>query len=87
LPSGSLIAVTSQELADAGRLESPAGRAALILAARIDVSVFSADTGSSVASLVRQFHASLAEALKDAGEASDPVDELQARRERKLAAR
>lgn len=72
------------KLAAAGRLDGPEGQAVMILAARLDAS--GAETGAGVASLVRQFHASLAEALRDAAREADPVeDELEAARERRRA--
>jgi hypothetical protein len=90
LPAGlaadSLLAATAAKLAAAGRLDGPEGQAALILAARIGLSPFSAETGASVAALVRQLHATLAEALAGAKESGDPVeDELRAARERRRA--
>lgn len=77
-----LIAATEAQLDAAGQLDSPAGQAALVLAARIENG--EAETGNAVAAMVRQLHATLAEALKDAPAAADPVDELRARREQKL---
>jgi hypothetical protein len=83
---GGLTAATAAKLAGAGRLDGPEGQAALILAARIDLSPFSAETGASVAALVRQLHATLAEALAGAKRTSDPVeDELRTARERRRA--
>jgi hypothetical protein len=83
---GGLTAATEAKLAAAGRLDGPEGQAALILAARIDLSPFSAETGAAVAALVRQLHATLAQALAGAEEKGDPVeDELRAARERRRA--
>lgn len=81
--AGSVTASTQAELERAGREESAAGQSALALARRIDAS--SGETGSGVAALVREHRAVLAEALKDAETAADPIDELRTRRERKLA--
>lgn len=81
--SGSLAAATEAELDRAGRLGSAVGQAALALARRIDAS--HGETGSALASLVREHRATLAEAVKDAEVAADPLDELRSRRERKLA--
>lgn len=78
------MAATEAKLAAAGRLDGPEGQAALILATRIEHA--EAETGSAVASLVRQLHETLAEALKDASGAASPLDELRARRERRFAA-
>lgn len=86
LTAGGLLAATEAKLAAAGRLDGPEGQAALILAARIDLSPFGAETGASVAALVRQLHATLDVALAGAKEKSDPVeDELRAARERRRA--
>ena len=71
------------ELAAVDRLMSSAGAAALALAARIDAQ---AESGASVAALVKQLHATMAEATKDVRVAADPLDELQARREARRGA-
>jgi hypothetical protein len=81
--AGSLAAATQAELDRAGRLASAVGQAALALARRIDAS--HGETGSALAALVREHRATLAEAVKDAEVAADPLDELRGRRERKLA--
>ena len=84
LAPGGLMAATEAKLNAAGRLDGPEGQAALILAARIELSPFSAETGASVAALVRQLHATLAQALAGAKAAADPVeDELRTARERR----
>jgi hypothetical protein len=83
-PEGDWLAqATEAELRNAGRLSSAIGQAALALARRIDAS--GGETGSALASLVREHRATLAEAVKDAAKAADPLDELRNRRERKLA--
>ncbi|MFJ9114471.1 hypothetical protein ACIRJO_02865 [Streptomyces sp. NPDC102394] len=79
----SLIQAARAELQAAGRLQTAAGRAVLALARRIDANA--AETGSSLAAMVREFRAALADALRGAGETGDPVDELRARRDRKRA--
>ncbi|MFJ4735277.1 hypothetical protein ACIP6V_23890 [Streptomyces sp. NPDC088770] len=79
--SESLAAAARGELAAVGRDRTAAGQAVLVLARRIDAN--SAETGSSLAAMVREFRAALAGALEGAGEAVDPVDELRARRDRK----
>jgi hypothetical protein len=76
-------ATTQAALERADRADSPAGQAALALARRIDAG--SAETGSALASMVRQHGVTLAEALRNATIEADPVDELRARRDRKLA--
>jgi hypothetical protein len=80
---GSVAAATLAELDHAGRLETAVGQAALALARRIDHA--GAETGASLAALARQHLATLAEAVKNAKQAADPLDELRGRRERKLA--
>lgn len=82
-PEGPVSAATRTELASAGRLESPGGQAALMLARRIDQPHM--ETGSGLAALVREHRATLADAVKDAEKAADPLDELRLRRERRLA--
>jgi DNA-directed RNA polymerase specialized sigma24 family protein len=77
-----LVASTLTELAKAGRETSPAGQAALLLAYRLERS--HADTGSSVAAMVKQHQETLAAALKTAERAS-VVDELKKRRDEKRA--
>lgn len=79
--SDSLESAALSELEAAGRASSAAGRTVLALARRIDGG--GQETGASFASLVKEFRASLAQALKGAEQASDPVDELRERRERK----
>lgn len=81
IPIG-LTASTLTELVKAGRENSPAGQAALLLAYRIERSA--GDTGSSVAALVKQHAATLADALKSAEKAS-VVDKLRKSRDAKRA--
>lgn len=81
--TGRLEQAATAELESAGRLRSASGEAALALARRVDAS--QGETGSGVASLVREYRAAMAEALKDAETESDPLDEIRLRRERKLA--
>lgn len=78
---GPLRAAARAELAAGGRLNSSTGQAALALASRIDSG--ERETGSSMAALVKEYRTTLAAALKSAGETTDPLDELRARRERK----
>jgi hypothetical protein len=78
---GPVTLATLAELEDAARASSSAGQAALALAQRIDRGY--AETGSAFASLVRQHGVTLAEAVRGAAKAADPLDELRARRERK----
>lgn len=79
-----LAAATLAELEQAGRAETAAGQAALALARRIDAA--GSETGTALAAMVREHRATLADAVRDAKKAADPLDELRARRERKLDA-
>lgn len=76
---GSCRAATLAELSSAGCADTAIGQAALALAARIDKNL---DTGSSLATAVKQLAASLAEATKGAAAAS-VADQLRARRDAK----
>lgn len=80
---GGLHAATHAELEAADRLETALGAAALALASRVDSG--SAEQGSAFAALVREHRAALAEALRGANPAANPLDELKARRDRKRA--
>ena len=78
---GALARAVQEELEEADRLDVPYGQAALLLAARIDEN---RDTGSAVASLVRELRAMRAAALAGARVPSSPLtkmrDELAERR-------
>ena len=80
---GELTEVTRLELQEAGRVDTSLGQAALLLARRLDST--SADTGSSLAALVREHRATLAEATRGLKVAGDLLDELKARRDRQHA--
>lgn len=67
----------------AGRVDTPLGQAAMVLAARVDAGV---DTGSGLASLARELRATLDAATRGAQAAVDPLDELRARRDGKSRA-
>jgi hypothetical protein len=79
---GSVEAAAIKTLTDAGRLNSVMGQAALVLARRLDATTV--DTGSAVASVVKQLELALEAATAGANVAADPVDELRNRRDRKL---
>lgn len=84
-PSGAVVGVTAATLAkvrDACVEDDPAAQAALVLAARIDAG---ADSGASIAAMVKQLHATMAVALEHAELAADPIDELRRRREARRA--
>ena len=72
------------ELQAAGRLSTAAGAAVMMLARRID-SAGPLETGSAYAALVKEFRAAMAEAVANAEQEDDPIDELRLQRERKLA--
>lgn len=80
-PVLSAVAVTRDALEVVGRLHTPAGVNALLLAAKLDAG---GDTGSAMAALSKQHLAALAEATKGVKAAADPVDELRAKREARL---
>ena len=75
-------AVVRLALKDAGRLSTPLGQVALALARRLDSP--SGDTGAGLASLAKQLAATLAAVTADVRPADDLLDELRARRDRKL---
>lgn len=82
-PTDSVEEATRDELARAGREDTAVGQSAVALARRIDAGA--SEPGSSFAALVREHRGVLAEALKDAETAADPLDELRAKREQRLA--
>lgn len=85
-PADSVEAATVAELTAAGRLNSHAGRNAVVLAARLDAARSNTlETGASVASLSKQHLAAMAEATKNVSVRADGVDELKLRRERRGA--
>lgn len=71
----SVTAATVRELVEANRLDTALGAAALLAACRLDGTNL-ADTGASVAALIREHRAALAAALVDGESAADPVDDL-----------
>jgi hypothetical protein len=72
---------TRSALEAVDRTGTPAGAAALALAARIDAN---SDTGSALASMARELRAAMAEALAGATEQGDALDELSERRNRRV---
>ena len=72
---GDLTEATRSGLVAAGRLDSELGTAVMYLAARLD-NVGLMETGASVAALMREYRATLAEAMKDADAANDPLEAL-----------
>lgn len=76
-PLTGVVAATERELEAADRLDSALGQGALVLARRIESN---RDTGAAMASLTREWRATLAEAVKDSRVAVDPLDEIARRR-------
>lgn len=74
-------AATMLALAEVGKLGTPGGQAALVLARRIDAS--HKDTGAGLASMVKRLEETLSGLTSDVPLEEDPVDELRAARERK----
>lgn len=73
---------TRAELEEVDRVDTALGQAALALARRLDVG--QADTGSAMASLVKEWRATLAAATEGATTAEDPIDEIRAQWEKRL---
>ena len=80
--SAGVAAAAARELEAADRLDTVLGQAALVLARRIESPM---ETGASIASMTKQLRETLADALKGAAQAADPLDEIRARRESKRA--
>lgn len=78
---GPVEAATLAELEDAKREGTAIGRAALVLARKLDNSHM--ETGSGASSLAKQLQVTLAAALEGANQTADPVDELRALRDKK----
>lgn len=75
---GSLCLATVRELEAADQLGSSLGQACLFIARRLDSG--SMDTGSSVAALLRELRATIAEAIASGRVAADPLDQIAAKR-------
>jgi hypothetical protein len=72
---GRLAKATKARLEKVGRLDSELGEAVLLLADRLD-RVGMVDTGGGIAALMREFRATLAEAVKDDGNSGDALEEI-----------
>lgn len=72
----------ARQLEVAKRLDTPLGQAALTLARRIDES---RDTGAAMASMTRELRATLADALQGVAQEGNRVDDLRARRLKRLS--
>jgi hypothetical protein len=77
--TGSLMAATRDQLADAGKTETD-GALALYLAAQLDAGEH---TGSQTAALAREYRAAMEMATKGATGQSSALDELRKRREQR----
>ena len=73
---------TRRKLDEMGRLDTPLGQATMVLAHRLDAP--GGDTGAGLAALAKQLAATLAAVTADVRPADDLLDELRARRDRKL---
>lgn len=74
---------TRAQLDAVDRAGSPLGQIALLLARRLDEN--RRESGMGVAAVVREHSRVLAEAVRGAAVAADPVDQLRERRDRKRA--
>lgn len=80
---GSVVAAVEKELSDAGRAGTVPGQLARVLAMRLDNS--RGESGAGLSSLAKHVEALMASALKGAPTAPDALDELERRRQEKLA--
>jgi len=78
---GDVTAATRQELRAAGVERGAVGQLVLALARRIDGGA--SENGSALASLAKEFRASLGVVMTGAEPADDPIDELRRQRELK----
>lgn len=85
LPDGELTRATHRALDDAERLDTEMGTAALLLARRLDLASL-AETGAGVAALMKEYRATLAEALRDVEAEDDELDQIRAAAALKLIA-
>ena len=80
--AGAVEAAVRGALEAAGRLSAPLGQVALVLARRLDAP--NGESGAGLASLARQLTMTVAAVTADVRPADDLVDDLRARRDRKL---
>lgn len=83
VPAGGVLAATRAQLDTIGRIDTPLGATALVLAGRLDAG---ADPGSAMAAMAKELRGIMSELLAGAPAVSDPVDELRARRKKRLGA-
>lgn len=81
VPESSSVASTRAELKAAGRLDTYLGSAAMRLAEKMD----QANQLMGYAPLVKEYRATMVEALKGAARQADELDELEERRRQKFA--
>jgi hypothetical protein len=79
---GAVEQATGEVLRAVGRLGTPLGQVAVVLARRLDHP--GADTGSALSAVARQLQVAMEAVTADVRPAMDPLDELRARRDRKL---
>jgi hypothetical protein len=79
---GPLVRSARRGLESAGRLDTELGTLTLMLAAKIDSPGF--ETGAGLAALMREFRATLAEAMANAGSADDPLEAIRTKAALKL---
>lgn len=72
---GDLTRATRKALDDADRVDTELGTAALLLARRLDLASF-AETGAGVAALMKEYRATLAEALRNVEAEDDELDQI-----------
>ena len=79
---GAVEQATGEALRAVGRLGTPLGQVALVLARRLDAP--GGESGSGLASVAKQLTATLVAATADVRPADDLLDDLRLRRDRKL---
>lgn len=77
-----VVAATKRDLEAVGKLDSVAGRQAMVVAARMTLPKA---TGSEIAALSRELSRLMILAVGKAGQEADPVDEVKRKRDEKLA--
>lgn len=87
VPASGIVAAVVEALELAGRTDSPAGQAAIVLAKRI---AFGADspteTSSGLAALSRELRATMADALTNAESLMDPLEKIRHERGKRRGA-
>jgi len=74
----SVLTATTAELTKGDRLDTALGQQALVLAAAVDEG---STSGSALASVAKELRSTMAEAMRDATQAGDVIDDLRERRE------